>query len=308
MAVLVVGASGFIGKALVERLLSQGVKVYALSRHPLEARGNLVPVTGDVLSPNLGVDAAPDDIEAVYHLASIVRLGKDKDRSIWNTNVNGTKGVISFCRKNKIPHLYYISTAFLNGSNPYELSKAWAEYLVRKSGIEKITIFKPSIVMGASEEHFFPGHYSQWALMVVRVHKRAEIIRRKIEGTLHLPVLEPVLRVKGDPDAPLNIVPVEQVADSMARIKDTGTFWLTHPSPPTVGQITSWIGDFALVRVSVIKEPFKATPIEAAFERMSSAFTLYLFGQEFHSDIEECPLVTKDDINGSILRAFLAQG
>lgn len=308
MAVLVIGASGFLGKALVERLLAQGSKVYALSRHPLEARDNLIPLTGDVRSSNLNLDTVPDDIEAVYHLASIVRLGPDKDGSIWDTNYNGTKKVISFCRKNEIPHLYYVSTAFLGGRNTYERSKAWGEWLVKRSGIEKITIFKPSIIMGGVEENFFPGHYSQWALIVVSVHKRAEIIRRKIEGTLHLPVILPVLRVKGDPDGPLNIVPVDQVADSIAKIKETGTFLLTHPSPPTVQQIASWIGEFALVEVRITKEPFKATPIEAAFARMASAFEPYLLGQEFNSDIEECPPIKQESINGSILRAFLAQG
>lgn len=46
--VLVTGASGFIGKMLVSKLLAKGHQIYALSRHPPRDK-NLVPVIGDIL-------------------------------------------------------------------------------------------------------------------------------------------------------------------------------------------------------------------------------------------------------------------
>ncbi|GAI98998.1 unnamed protein product, partial [marine sediment metagenome] len=107
MNILVTGASGFLGSALIPRLLEKGHKVYCLSRHPPEAKENLIPLTGDILKYCLGLEEIPADIEAVQHLAGLHNLGEDKDGSIWATNVTGTRNVIDFCLKHKIPHLYF---------------------------------------------------------------------------------------------------------------------------------------------------------------------------------------------------------
>ncbi|GAJ14379.1 unnamed protein product, partial [marine sediment metagenome] len=87
MAILVTGASGFLGTTLVTKLLEKGRRVYGLSRHPPEARERLISLKGDILEPNLGLSEVPEDIRSVHHLAAIHRLGEDKDGSIWKTNV-----------------------------------------------------------------------------------------------------------------------------------------------------------------------------------------------------------------------------
>ena len=117
MRTLVTGASGFIGKLLVERLTKSGNMVYGLSRHPPPPGRNFIPLEGDVTEPNLGLsgDSIPEDIGSVYHLAAIHRLGKDKDGSIWHTNVTGTGNLIGFCLEHKIPHLHFCSTAYTVG-------------------------------------------------------------------------------------------------------------------------------------------------------------------------------------------------
>ena len=307
MALLVTGASGFISQALIPKLLAQVHKVYGLSRHPPEARQNLIPLTGDVTEENLGLNRVPR-INAVYHLAGIHRLsGEDKDGSIWRTNVEGTYNVVQFCLNHKIPHLYFASTAYTWDCNPYGLSKIRNEELIKEYaqlyGL-KATIFKPSVVMG-TEEHPYPGHFSQFVSTVVKIHHRAELIRKNIEGTLRLPAIEPVFRVKGNPDGKLNLVSVAAVVEAMATIKKPGTYWLTNPNPPTLGQLVEWVSEFIMVELR-FEGNFKPMPLELMFQRLASAFSPYLQGDDFPSDIKHHPLIDRSFIHETIRKTLLS--
>jgi len=302
--VLVTGASGFLGFALILKLLQKGHKVYALSRHPPEAGENLIPLIGDVTAPNLGLKEVPNDITAVHHLAAIHRLGNNGGKEISTTNVNGTLNVITCCEQHGIKHLLFTSTAYTQGRNPYERSKAFGEYMVKRSDIPKVTIFKPSIVMG-TPQHFYPGHVSQLIALIIKIHQRAELIRRKIEGTLRLPVLEPVFRMRANPGGKLNLISIEDVADAMAGIEDAGTFWLTHPAPPTLQEIVDWVSEFIMVKIKFDPD-FEPTPVEAMFQKMSSAFTPYLWGDDFSSHLPKASLITKEFIQDTIKQTLLS--
>jgi len=303
MNILVTGASGFVGQVLVRKLLEKGEKVYGLSRHPPEAKENLIPLVGDITQPDLGLEEVPKDIHAIHHLAAIHRLSEDREGSIWRTNVEGTMNVIDLCTKYGVPHLLFTSTAYTQGRNTYERSKAFCEWMITRSGIPKITVFKPSIVMG-TKQHFYPGHFSQFVALVIKIHKRADIVRRKIEGKLRLPIIEPVFRIKANPGGKLNLISIDTVADAMAGIDKPGTFWLTHPDPPTLEQLVEWVSEFIMVRIR-IESTFKATPIEVMFEKMATAFIPYLWGDDFKSDLRDCPPITKEFIDETIINTLL---
>ncbi len=290
-----------MGTALVQRLLQKGHRIYGLSRHPPEAGENLIPLVGDITQPNLGLKEVPEGILAVHHLAAIHRLGEDKDGSIWQTNVEGTQNVIDFCLKHGIPHLFFVSTAYVAGRNCYEQSKAFCEWMIKESDIAKVTIFKPSVVMG-TEKHFYPGHFSQFVALLIKIHQRAELVRRRIEEALRLPVIEPVFRMRANPDGRLNLVPIDAVADAMANIEKTGTYWLTNPKPPTMRELVEWVGEFIMVKIK-IENTFKLTPIEAMFQKMASAFIPYLWGDDFPSDLKDCP-ITREFIHQTIKRSL----
>jgi len=305
MAVLVTGASGFVGSVLVPLLLEQGHKVYALSRHPPIGSAKLVPLVGDVTEENLGLYSVPQNIDAVYHLAGIIRLGKDKDGSIFQTNVEGTKNVISLCVKRGIRHLYHMSTAYTyEYHNDYGRSKAQAEMLVLESDIPDVTVFKPAIIMG-TEDAPFPGHFVQFASGIVRVHRRADAIRRKIEGEMRLPILEPAFRVRGNPKGYLNLIQVNQVAGAIANITNTGTYWLTNPKPSTLQELLDWISETINVRVVFLPE-FKPTPLEAIFQRLSALFQPYLWGSDFKSNLPLCPPISKEFIQATLKTSLKA--
>lgn len=307
MAILITGGSGFVGSALTEHLLTAGHRVYSLSRHPPEATDRLIPLAGDITEPNLGlIEMKPlKNITRVYHLAGIHTLRQeDKDGSIWRTNVEGTRNVLEFCLKHDVPRFYFTSTAYAWPVNPYGFSKMRNEADIssfsRKHGI-KTTIFKPSIVV-ATPEHPYPGHFSKFILAVIaatRGHKRAEFVRRKIEGTLRLPVLEPVFRIKGNPEGKLNLISIDAVSHALATISKEGTFWLTNPNPPTLAQLGEGVGEIIMLRLKFEPE-FKPTPIEAAFQKMTTAFEPYLQGHDFKSDLKRCPPITREFIHQTV--------
>lgn len=303
MSVLITGGSGFLGKALTPLLLAKGERVYSLSRHPPQEETDLIPLVGDITEENLGLTEVPKGISALYHLAAIHRLGQDKDGSIWKTNIDGTKNVLNFCAKHSIQHLYFCSTAYTEGRNPYEQSKKACELMANHSDIPKVTIFKPSVIMG-TQQNPYTGHLSQFVSTVIKIHQRAETIRQKIEGTLRLPVLQPVFRIKGNPEGKLNLVTVDMVVQAMATIKDEGIFWLTNPHPPTLKEVVEWIGEFIMLDFRILPN-FKPTPIEMAFHKMASAFDPYLQGDDFPSNLPTCH-ITKEFIHDTIRRSLLS--
>ena len=136
MGILITGGSGFLGQALTERLLAKGLKIYSLSRHPPEPRGNLIPLFGDITKPLLGLMETPRDIHAVHHLAAIHKLGEDWDGSIWQTNVQGTENVIDFCLRNKIRHLYFTSSAYTQEETRTSGQRLWARRWSKAPGFQ----------------------------------------------------------------------------------------------------------------------------------------------------------------------------
>ncbi|HUV56586.1 MAG TPA: SDR family oxidoreductase, partial [Dehalococcoidales bacterium] len=207
----------------------------------------------------------------------------------------------------KIAHLYFCSTAYTWDCNTYGLSKIRNEEAIARFAQEtgaRTTIFKPSIIMG-TEEHPYPGHFSQFVSTVVKIHHRAELIRKNIEGTLRLPAIEPVFRVKGNPDGKLNLVSVAAVVEAMATIKKPGTYWLTNPNPPTLGQLVEWVSEFIMVELR-FEGNFKPMPLELMFQLLASAFSPYLQGDDFPSDIKHHPLIDRSFIHDTIRKTLLS--
>jgi nucleoside-diphosphate-sugar epimerase len=299
--ILVTGGSGFLGRAVVELLAGQGEEIISVQRHrPDKQVPGVTYACRDIVNDDLNKDYW-GNIDAVYHIAGTVNLSlQDKKDVIYNINVMGTRNVIQFCEEHKVPHLYYVSTAYTQFRNPYERSKATAEEFVKMAKIPMVTIFKPSIILGSGNSL---EHFPLFAMLMIKFHHRADLIRRKLEGTLRLPIIEPVFRIKGNPDGNLNLIPLDFVAREIAKIKSAGTFWLTNPNPPTTQQIADWLGEAILLNIKVLPH-FNAMPIEAGFMRLTKAFLPYLEGDDFHSDLSfhGGPLITRDTINEMVAR------
>jgi nucleoside-diphosphate-sugar epimerase len=173
-AVLVTGATGFLGGSLVRRLLLEGRRVRALVRTPtkaaqLTAQGVEV-VVGDI-ADEVAVGAAVKDVAVVYHLAGKLFEPWAPASEYRATHVNGTKLLVARCRRE--PHLVrfvYCSTTGVLGatgdhpvgedapfqpSNVYEATKAEAESTVRdacEDGFPAV-IARPGLVYGPGDLH-----------------------------------------------------------------------------------------------------------------------------------------------------------
>ena len=164
MRILVTGHAGFIGRALVDRLLKEGHEVIGLDLNISPPKFGIKQILCDITSGPLMIDYYPDwnKIDYIYHLAAMANLNiADKyPNKCVEVNVMGTNNIVRICHKYKIP-LCYISTCCVYGNTKvhptseedlpvpteiYAITKLMGEYLVRL--LPKWTIFRIGTVIG----------------------------------------------------------------------------------------------------------------------------------------------------------------
>ena len=155
MHILVTGASGFIGQALLPRLLADGHRVRALARRPPEgaAPAGLEWARGD-MEDAASLDAASQGVDAVVHLACAT--GVADERLVRRVNVDGTKALLEASRRHGVRRFVFVSTisATRDRMGPYGRTKKEGEALVADSGLEWVTL-RPSLVYGSSSIGLF---------------------------------------------------------------------------------------------------------------------------------------------------------
>ncbi len=164
MRVLVTGADGFIGGALVAALRAAchavtGV-VYTRAAGPGEVRVDLTHARQ--------LEHLPSDLEAIVHAAGIVDARTTKGL-MHAVNVGGTRHVCAWAARRRIPHLIHVSSVAVYGPRvmgeardedtpryglavglPYMRTKALAERVVEASGVP-YTILRPPAVIGPGD-------------------------------------------------------------------------------------------------------------------------------------------------------------
>ncbi|GAA3625981.1 NAD(P)H-binding protein [Nonomuraea rosea] len=129
MRILVTGATGTLGGALLPALVKAGHQVRALSRAKRESRGNVEWVWGDLIS-DAGVEDAVRGMDAVAHLATSGRKGRGA------VDVPGTRMLIAAARAAGVPHLLFTSLVGADRVRTgYPGYKREAESLVAGSGL-----------------------------------------------------------------------------------------------------------------------------------------------------------------------------
>ena len=122
-AVLLTGATGFVGKEILDRFLDRGRRVYALVRaedndaaaRRLEPHANLTPVAGDIEQPDLGLASPPEDVSTIVHCAASVSFDLSLEESR-RVNVEGTRNVLGLAKRcERLERLSYVSTAYVAG-------------------------------------------------------------------------------------------------------------------------------------------------------------------------------------------------
>jgi len=137
--VLVTGATGFVGRHLVNFLLASQYSVSVYSRQEFRASelGGLGPedwFTGEIEDKRT-LTGACKSADVVVHLASLAHAGLSGQIKHYDFNVEGTRAVCEACRGAKTHKLVYVSSALAlsPARTAYALSKKLAEEVVAKA-------------------------------------------------------------------------------------------------------------------------------------------------------------------------------
>ena len=121
MKSFVTGGAGFLGSAVVGRLVARGDEVVGLARSDESAtrltRLGARPVRGDITdAPTL--DQLLTDVDVVFHIAGDYRVGiKESDHeAMFRTNVDGTTIVLDAAVTAAVKKIVYVSTVGVFGN------------------------------------------------------------------------------------------------------------------------------------------------------------------------------------------------
>jgi len=262
---LVTGASGFIGKHLLDVLVHRGQPIHCLVRPSSigrfrdliderwpSARSQIVVLPGDVGSPRCGlspntIKELGDSVKHMFHLAALYDMTAGLEES-QAANVDGTRNA---CRLAEAlgATLHYASSTAVAGDykgffredmfdegqkhkSPYFRTKFLAEKLVREECQTPYRIYRPGAVIGSSvngEADKIDGIYYSFKLI--------QRMRRM------LPSWVPLIGFEG---SELHVVPVDYVARAMDAIAhneevQSNTFHLTDPKPHSFGDAINLI-------------------------------------------------------------------
>jgi thioester reductase-like protein len=252
-AVLLTGATGFVGKEILDRFLDRGRRVFALVRaedddaaaERLPRHARLRAVAGDIERPGLGLADGraaelANEVTTVVHCAATVSFDLSLEESR-RVNVDGTRHVLDLAQRCKrLERLSYISTAYVAGEprrlfqeneldvgqrfrNPYERSKFEAERMLREraDGLP-LQILRPSIIVGDSRT----GRTSSFNVLY---------------GPLKAFARGAIPAIPARRSSPVDIVPVDYVADRAVELAEDGpdgTFHLVAGrNATTVGRL-----------------------------------------------------------------------
>lgn len=173
MTILITGASGFVGSAVLRCLLDRGYEVRAMTRAASDCRNldglSVELVLGDLMDPD-SLERASAGCEALFHVAADYRLWTRNPGGLIKTNVAGTRNVMAAAANAGISRIVYTSSVAVLGLpkdrspadeetpvtiddmiGPYKRSKFLAEaevrHLVAEEGLPAV-IVNPSTPAG----------------------------------------------------------------------------------------------------------------------------------------------------------------
>jgi NAD(P)-dependent dehydrogenase (short-subunit alcohol dehydrogenase family) len=296
MSYFVTGATGFIGRNLVELLLEREGTIYVLVREGSKGRleelrnrwgvnsERVVGIVGDLSQRGLGV--SDDDVERLrgqvdhlFHLAAIYDMTANEE-SQRVANIEGTRHMVEFAEAVEAGRVHMVSSIAAAGlykgtwredmfeeaedldNHPYFRTKHDSEGIVRSESTRPWRVYRPGIVVGNSETgemDKIDGPYYFFKLI------------RRLRGTV--PEWVPMPGIEG---REINLVPVDFVARAMDHIAhldglDGRAFHLTDPNPKTAGEVIDIFARAAHAPQSSARLPAGIVDLAAPFVKAVAA-------------------------------------
>jgi nucleoside-diphosphate-sugar epimerase len=181
MTILVTGATGFLGSALVTELVTQKQPVRVLARDEQKAReqfGEEITIIRGEITDVEQVERAVDGATIIYHLVGRLYHPSVPAELYHHTHVEGTRILLNACKGQKqLQRIVHCSTTGVHGvtgkapaaedapfapTNPYEATKLQGELLALKAYQEDslpVSVARPGLVYGPGDLHLL-GFFS----------------------------------------------------------------------------------------------------------------------------------------------------
>ena len=120
MTTLVTGATGFVGAAVLRRLLARGETLRVLTREASDRRniaGLEVEVAGGDLTDRASLTRAVRGCAALYHVAADYRLWVPDPEAIYRVNVEGSRDLLLAAAEAGVSRMVYTSSVATLGLN-----------------------------------------------------------------------------------------------------------------------------------------------------------------------------------------------
>ncbi|GJQ60219.1 MAG: 3-beta hydroxysteroid dehydrogenase [Candidatus Scalindua sp.] len=270
---------------------------------------NIEIIEGDLPSSGLGLEVKvysklAREVDEVFHCAAVTHFetqGTDEHMAV---NVKGTENVLRFANCEKPKRFHYISTAYVAGrqdgmicehemvheplfNNEYERSKFIAEQVVikyAKTNDIPFTIYRPGIIVGDSRSGA-TGKFNNLYLFakILFTMKNFFTHHENEDGD------DVTIRVPGDPDAAINLVPIDYVADAIVAILKSKEsvdkiFHITNPNPPKLSELRDLLMPLLEIKgidlkIERVLEQKKLNTMEKLLLRQTRSYNSYLYSK-----------------------------
>ena len=158
--VVLVGGTGFVGRAIANRLGEAGVNIVVPTRNRSRASHMLLLPTVDVVDADVHEPATLERLfagaDAVVSLVGVLhsRSGDPYGPGFARAHVELPKKIVAACRQAGVKRLVHISAlgASADGPSEYQRSKAAGEAAIRSTGADlDWVILRPSVIFGRDD-------------------------------------------------------------------------------------------------------------------------------------------------------------
>ncbi len=173
--IAVTGATGFVGRAVLDEAAARGHEVRALTRRPQEPLPGVDWVRGD-LSAQPALEALVDGARAVIHVAGVVNT---PDPAVFEAgNALGTRSVVGAALDRGVGRFVHVSSLAARepSLSTYGASKRRGEEIVRASPLEWTVVRPPGVFGPRDTEIFELFRAAKWGIVPMPRAGRSSLI------------------------------------------------------------------------------------------------------------------------------------